>query len=378
MAERGEGEHLDRLLEATWDNPVFDDTFQDDSERLGRVKRQMAAIALRLTPEFAGLVREGMEASDDDIQALLAEILPKTLAFCPALTEANLDDVPNLSELALCVSLMYLGNQSIGRGDHASEQACALLGMPITDTLDAATILRLGLYSQIEAGVDYFALEEDRPFVLPRFYEDVLRNDVWLQGLSRGYTKTDMRYMFLEQHAAELAERTTINAGFPSITASLYAIYRQHDDTLPPLAQVDADPVVTKLLQVCNVVARLWDNIGDWEKDNGSNGRDEFVINPFSQYHPDFVRRFAELAHMDQEQTAALDCLTEHFSRTRDVASEDMIMELLRQHIRTYVDSLPAETHEQFGLYIDLCKRVMEISWVNRIGDVALTAPIHD
>ncbi len=371
-------ERLDELLIATWEDPVFGDTFEkDDPDRLDRVRRQMGAVARTATERFTSHVSEGMrELNEDDIHTLLTEILSKTLAFGPALLEAHIDDIPRLSAEAVAVSIMYLCNQNIGRNDRASEAACMVFADPdLYDSLTPTEQLRYLMYRHITDHIKVVARPEDVPYVLPRFYEDVLVNDVRAQQLSRDYLASGRDDDFLGLHARELAEIATIDAGFPSITASLYALLRQHDDSLPRLAEIDANATIRDTLQVCNVIARLLDDIGDWRTDAGDiPGKGEFVINPYSEYHPAFIGRFCELAFMDEHQTASLQYAFEHFQDSPDAHQEHgaYIIETLRLHARTYIANLPAEITHQYATYIDLCKRVLTISYVNRIGDIAL------
>ena len=152
------------------------------------------------------------------------------------------------------------------------------------------------------------AKPEDTSLVQACFIDQVLVHEVETQQLSQDFLASGKDPNFIAAHAARLAEIATISAGFPSISSSLYAIYRQHDPALPPLSEVYDNPVITNLLQACNVVVRLWDELGDWKMDSGYDpNKGIFVINPFNEYHPAVIQRFCELAAIhDPAQIAAL------------------------------------------------------------------------
>lgn len=319
------------------------------------------------------------ELDQQTIQKIASqEIIPKTIAFCPALTVGEIDDIPRLSAIATAVALMYWGDQTMDRGDEAVAQAIELLATPQPPT-DPVVRARRGALTHIKALIDQLALPDDAPYVLACFYDQVLKHEVTLHRLSQEYLAAPDRQRFLADHASLIAETTTISAGFPSIASSLYAIYRQHDTALPPLAHIYSSTAMTNLLQVCNVVVRLWDELGDWQMDSGHDPRKGlFVINPLNEYHPAIVRRFCELAFIDDArqirtlQEACANFHTDHQKYT------PVILATLREHIRQYLLALDSRLSAPFGQYVTLCKRVMEIGYVNRIGDIALTSPDSD
>jgi hypothetical protein len=379
---------LERFLKATWASPVFGDTFPSGHtpQRLAWAEQQLGAIAQTITQPLVTRLLSGIpEVGDKAMQHIVvSEILPKTLAFCPALTVGDLEDVPRLSAVTMAVALMYWGDQTMDRGDEATAEAIMLLGNDSPVALkkaSAAAQARFSALSHIQEEIDQLARPEDAPFVVDCFYEQVLHNEVRMHELSLEYLASGKSSAFLAEYALELAEISTISAGFPSISSALYAIYRQHDPSLVLLAKIYGDPAMTNLLQVCNVVVRLWDELGDWEMDSGYDpSKGEFVINPFNQYDPAFVGRFCELAFItDTTQVASLQKAFAGFHDSKISRQEHgaYVLATLRDHIRHYmaatVTDLPADARKDYAQYLTLCKRVMEIGWVNQIGDINLS-----
>lgn len=370
---------INTLLDATYANPVFGDTIPQDPERRAQVSTQIGVIVARATPVFLKYVHDAIPGvTDAEAEQRANEILPKTMAFAPALISDLLVDPNGLAAIGLNVTLMYLPNQEMDNGDLAALQASAVVGK--TDAIKLLgnapkDVFRwYNVITHINNHTSEFALPEDAPHVRKRLYGDVLNNEALVQMLSAQYLAEGRSQAFLDNNARRLAELTTIDAGFPSITASLYALLRKHDTSLPPLGEVDSNPDIQKLLQVCNVVARLWDDMGDAAVDAGKvPSRGIFVLNPFNQYHPGYVRRFCELASItDAQEIQKLDQAMKQYHADPEQNGK-IVDDVLLGHIRAYMANLDTNLVQAFRVYIDLCKRVMEISWVNRMGDIALT-----
>ncbi|HSX17441.1 MAG TPA: hypothetical protein VLH86_05075 [Patescibacteria group bacterium] len=387
MSGDGINTQLKTFLGATWQSPVFGDTFpgEDNSQRLAWAEAQLGAIAKAVAAELAGIIAEGMpELSQDEVQHIVkTEIIPKTLAFCPALTIGEIDDIPRLSAVSTAVCVMYWGDQTMDRGDTTMAEAIALLGKKKPGTVSKLAQARFQGLQHIQAKIEELAKPEDTALVTDCFYGQVLHNEEVMHQLSLAYLKTGKDQAFLQEHSTQLAEISTVSAGFPSISSSLYAIYRQHDASLLPLSAIYGNTAMTNLLQTCNVVVRLWDELGDWEMDSGYDpSKGQFVINPFNQYDPAIVQRFCELAFIIKPTEVA--ALQQAFSEfhTSDATRHQhgaYILDALRTHIRQYmaatIADLPPADYKAFERYIILCKRVLEIGYVNRIGDIALATP---
>lgn len=373
---------LEQFLRSTWKSPVFGDTFSidDTPHLLAWAEQQLSIIATAVASELTTIIAAGMpDLEVGKVKKIVRhEILPKTLAFCPALTIGEVDDIPRLSDIAIAVGLMYWGDQTTDRGDTAMPQAIELLSEGVSHNPDPIVAARLKSLKYIKEKITHLALPEDVPYVLACFYDQVLLSEVVMHRLSQEYLAAMDQSAFLSANAEQLARITTMSAGFPSISSSLYAIYRQHNPTLPPLSEVYQNHLLTDLLQVSNVVVRLWDELGDWRMDAGQDpSKGLFVINPFNQYDPVLVRQFCELAFITND-IDAIQRAFQHFHDSAEARQKhgDFILNILRSHIRHYLSRLSARSpgvSKQFEQYIILCKRVAEIGYVNRVGDIALT-----
>ncbi|HEU5186951.1 MAG TPA: hypothetical protein VFT87_00445 [Candidatus Saccharimonadales bacterium] len=364
---------LRSLLEQTWKSPVFGDSFSPDvSLNAANVVQQIDAIAKTFSQDISAALAVGMpHAAPQEIAHIVKQIAPKTVSFCPALAAGELHDNEKLSAFAVAIGLMYWGDQTMDRGDRAMPLAIQLFGgddvsLPADHAQKARAQARA--LAGIAEKIAFFAKPEDVPFVLACFREQVLVNEVRVQELSQQYRAAANKEVFLNQHAKELASLITIDAGFPSVSSSLYALYRQQDPSLPPLSVVYAHSAMTELLQVCNVVVRILDELGDWKMDAGDHPEwGVFTINPFNQPNEAFVSELLRLGRIDQK-------LIDNFVHFHDSPQKRKhhighVTKVLTNHIKHYITSLPATP---FNQYVALCKRVLEIGYVNRVGDMQL------
>jgi len=386
-----------RLLQETWTSPVFGDTFpeQQMDQRHLWAERHIGAIATPVTSELSAALLDAMPEWDSATVARIVqgEVRDKTISFGAALTGGEIGDLQPLIDLSVAVGLMYAADQTIDRGDRLMVEAVESFGAPPVssdqstslDQWDAATGERIHARStmlhRISEKTESLALPEDAPFVKACFIDQVLKNEAVMYRWSRAYESGNAteQQIFLTEHARALANTTTINAGFPSISSSLYAIYRRYNPSLSPLSEVYKSKDMTDLLQVCNVIVRIWDELGDWEMDSGSTPhKGIFVLNPLNQYHNSTVERYCELANItDAGHINALHKAFAGFHHSEAERGEHttLILEMLRSHIRNYMTKFKTEKRQvwnKFEQYIVLCKRVMEIGYVNRIGDIAL------
>jgi hypothetical protein len=371
------------LLDKTWESPVFGDSFGNiGPDKLAIARQQMGEIAARMTTDLSSYVHDATLQEDRSLvlEMVSREILPKTIAFCPALTIGEIDDIPRLSAFSTAIGLMYWADQSIDRGSQAMLQAVELLpDIHTAANADLSPEVQRATFAlgKIADKVNSFATPEDVPLVLDCFYDQVLLNEALIRRLSLAYAETEDPTAFLATHAENIAVAMTIDAGFPSVSSSLYAIYRQHDTLLPPLSEIYNDPAMTDVLQACNATVRIWDELGDWQMDRGIDPtKGVFTINLFNEYHEAIVSEICSFAGirepaqrmMLQESFAAF-----HEDETSRQLHGARIDDMLLGHIRQYILDLPQDIQQQFGKYLTLCKRVLEIGYVNRAGDIALT-----
>lgn len=350
------------------------------------VLKQIESIGDIFYTELDVCIRKAMpDWSDSEVRKIMKEIGPKAVSFCPALTAGELtgkDDIHRLAAAASAIGVMYFADQSMDRGDEtmvaAIEELCGY--NPIVSQEDTSKVhSRLAALQHIESNVNNLALTDDAPFVLDCYNKQVLYNEVLLHKLSLEYLQlesTDKQQEFLGRYAEQLAMLMVIDAGFPSVTASLYAIYRQNDSDLLPLSVVHADENILKILRICNTVVRIADEVGDWEIDAGHHPEwGTFSINPFNQYHPAIVFRLCELAYIqDDALVASLQQAFREFHTSKENTERygKYITDTFFNHIRGYINELPGDVVNMHSRYITLCKRVLEIGSVNIMGDKAL------
>ncbi|MDZ7744450.1 MAG: hypothetical protein U5K77_01680 [Candidatus Saccharibacteria bacterium] len=372
---------LQKLLEETYKSPIFGDSFDSESmAKMDDIKHQIATISSGFSNELQQFIAQGVpEFSAKEVADLVGQIAPKTVGFCPALVAGELDDTTRLQAISVAIGLMYWGDQTMDRGDDIMSYAVQLLAgqdIPVPKDIADKVQARLASLKNIETKIDELALPEDYPFVLACFSEQVLLNEVYVRNLSEDYQGAVDKQAFMDEHGKRLAQLITVDAGFPSVSSSLYAIYRQHDSSLPSLQEVYDDPIMVELIQICNVVVRIADELGDWDTDAGHNPEyGVFTLNPFNQPNEAFLRTLFELAGIQDKNT--LDKLHEafmHFHDGNEIRKQygDFISDTFFSHVRSHIHNLPPETTETFYQYIVLCKRVLEIGYVNQLGDVAL------
>ncbi len=376
-----ESEILDQLLVETWKSPVFGDSFDEyPSAGTGLALSQVEAVLGVATVELRRYIGQGMpECDEEEVSAIVGQIAPKTVSFCPALAAGELDDTSRLSASATAIGLMYWADQTMDRGDESMPIAIELFGghgVPVPKKRAKVVHSRLAALSNIEDKINELARPEDIPFVLSCFREQVLLNEVHLHRLSIDYLNANNQGMFLAVHAEEIARSMVVDAGFPSVSSCLYAIYRQHNPDLPSLGEMYAESTLVEMLQICNAVVRVADELGDREIDAGSDPAwGSFAINLFNQAHPSLSRAFLEEAGIRDEVQA--ESLTEALAEFREGDGDrekygDYVVDVIFEHARSHINDLPLEIQNTYHLYIKLCKRVLEIGYVNRVGDMAL------
>jgi hypothetical protein len=380
------------LMQEVAASPVFGNTFEADPARFKLILGGVGMVREIARPRLTEVVRQGMpEWSDTQVQHVVDnEIAPKLEAAYPGLSYGELNNYADVMAAGtVSVGVMYWGDQTNDRGDLATTRACEVAGVRPVPKLRGMARHRLLALNQIETNIRNggdgrgVGPPEDQDFIIPCFYDQVLQNEAYMQRMSARYAGAADKQKFLERGGAHIADVTTVSAGFPSVSSSLYGIYRLKNPALPPLSEIYSNIPMQQLIQTCNVVSRIWDELGDWFMDSGARpDKGVFVINPFNEYHPSTVERYCELAFIkDPGQVALMKHAFANFHKSdseRQVHSA-YILETLRVHIRDYVDSLdqrlPPHLVKRYGQYTTLCKRVLEFAYVNRKGDIDLAAP---
>lgn len=369
-----QSEVLRSLLEQTWKSPVFGDSFGPDvSLKTLHIVQQIDEIAQTFHRDLREALTVGIpKSSQRDIEQIVAQIAPKTVSFCPALAAGELHDIAKLSAFSVAIGLMYWGDQTMDRGDPSMPLAIRLFaGAKLAPPKHLANTAKsqAKALAGMEEKINFFARAEDAPFVLPCFAQQVLLNEVRVHELSKQYLAVANRDAFLTKHAKELAWLITQDAGFSSVSSSLYALYRQENPSLPPLSAVHADRTITDLIQMCSVVVRIFDELGDWDIDAGHHPKwGVFSINPFNQPNKDFLSELLLLGNINNPKMVD-SFIHFHDSPQARMTNGQHITGVLLGHVRNFVANLPPT---KFDLYVTLCKRVLEIGYINRAGDVNL------
>lgn len=380
---------LDDLIKAAYRGTVFgqhESFAQDSISKIDTIHEQIKDIGAIFNVELYTAIKKAMpDLSDENVQRIMKEIGPKAVGFCPALTAGELtgeENVRRLAAAASAIGVMYFADQTMDRGDELMVSAIERLNGASNDVTGGEVneiATRRSALDHIKSNIDALALPEDAPIVLDCYNQQVLHNEVLLHKLSVQYSQLDKSQQqdFLAQNAKQIVDLMVVDAGFPSVTTALYAIYRQNDTALLPLAEVHGDESISRLIQICNAVVRIADEAGDWEVDAGHHPEwGIFVINPFNQYHPDIIARFCELASIeDEEVKSSLQQAFKEFHTDKETTRKNAsyITRIFFDHVRDYVNALPDDVRKKHSRYILLCKRVLEIGHVNMMGDIALS-----
>lgn len=368
---------LQHLLSEVWKSPVFGDSFDASSlQKSDAVVRQMKAILDTFSKEVSRHISEGMpELNEQEIYEIVRQMAAKTVGFCPALSGGEINDVSGLSKLAVLIAMTGWGNQTTDRGDLAMPLAIMLLcnkKVSIPRELADLVQARLAGLRHIEHKVRELALPEDQAFLFRASRDELMFNEARIHALSMQYTQAKDKSAFLSNNAAELAKIMTITAALPSATTPLYAVYRRHYPELPTLREVYAEPIMIDLLQVCNTLIRVLDDLGDRQIDAGEEPKwGGFSLNLFNQPHPSLLQAFFKQAHVRDPSQVRL--LLQTFAQAHtDKKQADIVSNLFLDHVRQYIAGLPLPIQNRYSKYIQLCKRALEAGYVNQVGDMAL------
>jgi hypothetical protein len=378
---------LHGLLEMTQRGPVFGPRAAfgeiDDTRKViihleaGRVQADISG------PVYDAIFAAAPDKTDEQVEEELAEILPKTVAFVPALTAGELDTRRGMADISLAaqaVAAMYWTDQMMDRGDEA-------MLLAVEDSDGQRPSIPRSLSSLVESrktmlGFMHQSIEKlsgpDAPDVSVCFSDLVLGNEAKSFRLSQGYFSLGEqgRQAFLDKRARLIAELMVKDAGFQSVSSSLHTAYRKTDPSLPSIAEIHGDQQMQRNIQTWNAVARVADECGDWWMDMGNSP--EFgvpSINPFNQYHPELVRTLCRLAGIAHPAVIhEIDRQFQHFhdsDEDRETAGA-FVTGMFFNQMRNSITGMSQDFRKKYDKYIELSMRVGEISFVNMLGDIAL------
>lgn len=393
-------EQIPGLLRATYDGPVFGagvafrpvndphigepltpeqvDVFVADSlpHLLG------SAATLVSTMEVA--VGEAFPKIPSRIRKMLiAGAVGKTICFVHAITNRN--ELPeSLGEVgsermgpARTVFDMYTSNTTMDGRDLPMYWAIKhrYRGAAIPDEHSEEAKQRSFLLNDMHDTFPIFAAEDDVEALEELFGLKVLDNELSLFDFAEEYHSLpeEERAEFLTSNAGRIADLMVETAGFPTVSTSSYSRYRRFaNPKLPSIAEMHANPVIARLVQMCNTMARVLDEVGDAPEDATGKGGDQGsrTINPFNQYNQELVNELCKRGNTPPEQLETIQEAFRNFNEDRETHGAT-ITNIFTKTVRDYTLEL-FETMPQYKEYLRFSMRVLEISYVNKRGDIEL------
>ncbi len=360
------------LLSLLWKSPVFGDSFPPNLNQ-DRLIEQFQAMKPEFYRQVFPILRAGMpEASEAQVNEIIAQIGPKSLAFCAATAAGEITDTQRLLLATIAIALSYWADQSMDRGDTWMLAAVKYLNEQEVnhDTLSAPLFqARLHALKNIELIVtEVNPSDSIAPFVLRAIQHDVLANQARMCVLGQSISKNDAHITNFDE---EIADTLIGCSGLMSATTAVYATYDIVYD-LPDLQEIYTHPYLGRLInETFNPAVRIFDDVGDCFADSGQDPAwGMFNINIVNQNHPRLVEAFLRhsgLTPSDPRYYQALECFALPLQERR-LALARFYRNLCRQRLQ----ELPASLWERYRLFLTLAKRTLEAAFVNMFGDVFL------
>lgn len=373
---------LNCLLRILWQNPVFGDSFPKKGLE-SSVPEQFQTIYPSFIETLSPILQKGIPETPNAVNETIAQIAPKSIAFCASISAGEIENPEYLSKAAAAISISYWADQSMDRDDKAMLAAVQYLNhrnvsgeMPEAENF----LARLEALRHIRRlAQEITPLNEDLPYVLQAIERDVLGNQASMRNLSQKFIKKPAEDFWL-MHAQEVAQVMIDGSGLMSAVAVIYAIYRRYRTELPSLDEIYAQPTLMKLVrETFNPAVRIFDDVGDSRTDTGEDANwGVFNLNIINQAHPRLIDVFLNASgipdgHPLREKSLAAFArpLTE-----RRITLAEIYLDLARQRVA----NLPAPLWKRYEVFLKLCKRTLEAGFVNILGDVFLseTTPLSD
>lgn len=366
---------LTLLLRLLWHSPIFGNSFPRGNEAafFEQFTRMYPVFVEKITP----ILQLGVpEASGQEIQAIVGQLAPKSLAFCAAISAGEIQNMEHLSNATAAISISYWADQGMDRGDEWMRAATQYLnhksvGKDIATSKEFRS--RLEALCHIKRLVNQITnLPDDLPYVLQAIEGDVLGNQAEMRLLSYKFLESPAEH-FWDAHAGEVAQTMVDCSGLMSAVAIIYVIYRRHQPGLPSLDEIYSHPELMLLARgTFNSAVRVFDDAGDWEIDTGKYAEwGEFNLNIFNQSHPKLIRAFLDYSGISENHSLRAEALASFALPTSEsrVAASKLFLNIVRQR----VVALPMPLWERYTLFLTLCKRTLEAGFVNAMGDVFLS-----
>lgn len=382
-------ESTHHLVQNIWENQdipgAWDSVTPEDRER---AHPQIDLVFDGFQAQFSETVSKGLpEASEVKVHKITAGISFKAVAFSSALAAGQIKDTEGLTDLSLAIGDMYLADQTMDHGKDPAMPASIEhfytgdgILPDIPGVSERASILR-----DIPRRIGRFALPDDQPIVYERYGMHVLLRELWVQRLSTSFQTLQNeaeRETFLKENSRFIAELLVNNAGAPSVSDSLYALYRrsQPGRQLDSLAVVHSEPYIESLIMMGNAAARAVDDKSDRQEDAGHiPGGNAFNLNVINQSHPDLVDAFFRYARVpEKERPGSFRAIKAFRDDIEDKGQYgDAVQNLFLYHIVQQVSTVPEHLNKSQLFYVELFKRVLTIALAkgfNDKGDQELTA----
>lgn len=372
------------LVRGVWASNEFPGAWQsipkDDQERAAHDAQAMditGRVLHGVASQFMQVIAEGLpDKPRVEQEQNLRDVVKKAVAFSAALPRGQITDVETLSAMGLAIGSMYLADQTMDGGDTVMPQVALHRyggsNIAAYDHVDA----RFSILDRIPGYIGRYALPDDAEQVFDCFGRQVLLHEAMAHQMSREYESLDhsARKDYLEENGEVIAEHLIVDAGFPSVSSSLHAVYRsaQPELDLPDLEYVHNHSEIKKLLRLSNAVVRIVDDLGDMEVDAGKYpDHGIFSLNVFNQAHPRVLGLFMELAGIGpSNQKRFVDSFKIYRDDTynrRNIGQT--IKSLLKDRTERYFSNLEDRMGDEFSTYFELCKRVHVIGQINAAGD---------
>ncbi|WP_129632855.1 hypothetical protein [Candidatus Oscillochloris fontis] len=361
---------LNELVTSLWSSPVFGNSFpaQISKPMLTRINRiyqhcadDLLAILAHARPDLDSHAR----------RALVDQIAPKSVAFCGILAADEVDDPERCAATAIATALVYLGDQTIDRGDEVMLWVLERLshtehlrrqGAPSRGQAERYLALLGGMVEQ----VNLIARPEDRFELLHLLMNDTLVREARVLRLNQIFLQEDVE-IFWNQYAEEFAEQIVMNAGFIAVASMNYSVLRHTQPQLPSLALVlSSDPTIAAALKAGSAACRIFDEVGDRVIDQGNTRWGKFCVNPCNQRDPRFLNALCDSMGMNKSE-ARKNLLSAFY--TEDFSA---VIEQTKAFVREQYAAIPTDLKKEYGTFLRISQRVLEAGWVNLIGDEQL------
>lgn len=388
---------LERLIEAVWRSPVFGDSYRC-AARYSAFAEKMQGVHSCFIERFRPIVRDGLpDVEPSQVERLLRQIGPKTTAFCSAIA-VEIEDVERLAAVSVVFGLLFLCDGLMDDGDLATvaavhrflEAHAPELTIPSANNAQrsASSVLRCELDAARAPSPDPTLVEArlraltSMADLLPRLtYPDDARRLIEspVAGfLSHGSAMRQLSQLYLESetdafwdaHADDLAAHAIGSIQTAGTVAVVYSLYRGERPELPAIDQVLSSAAVTHLCErLVDAAARIFDDVGDQDADRDPGSRGRFDLNIFN--HPDrrLVASYMRFVGMEDEDVIARMLADFHLDSR---AGDERIVGRFVDIVRGGMARLPAECWRDAGVFLMLCKRIIESGYVNTLGDAAL------